>query len=1281
MKTRMQRAEWRRPCHSVLPARPQPVGLATILFLLLSHGLTAAGAAETDWPMWRYDASRRAAAPAPLPEKLRLQWVRQLPTPAPAWSQEQYKLQFDRSYEPVVMGDQIFVPSMVRDSVTAYDTETGQRNWRFFCDGPVRFAPIAWQGRVYCVSDDGFLYCLDAEDGTLKWKVRLAPADRTVLGNRRLISAWPARGGPVLHEGTIYCTAGIWPFMGVFIYAIDAETGRIVWENSGTGAIYIKQQHSSPAFGGMAPQGYLTVDQDRLLVTGRTTPACFDTKTGKLLYYPLSDRSFGKYVGGCSASIWSDWYFNNDVVYRLSDGLGLGTISAQVMTRDSVVGIRDEGRVVAYQLAEVQKKDPKAKKIRIQVAARSVWESKTDPALDRIHFQAGPQFYGSNSEGLVACLAPPTEETPTARITWQAEVKGEVWRMLAGDGKLFVVTQEGQLYCFGPQRTRVVRHREPPGADEPTAVEDSEKAKAILAQTSGRKSYGLWLGANDTNLLREVLRQSEMRLVALDPNAARVASWRSELDRAGLYGSRVAVHRGNLASAELPPYWISTIVIENLTRTGLGRDASSIEKLYNLLRPYTGVAWINANRRQQLKLYQQLANADLPGCQIESLDRALIIRRTGGVPGAADWTHQYGDVANTVCSDDQLRAPLGLLWFGEESAFGDVLPRHGHGPPEQVVGGRLFIEGIDSLSARDVYTGQTLWQRKLKGLGTFGVYYDTSYKHDFRDLTYNQQHIPGANTRGTNFVATADRVYVVQGAECHVLDAATGLTQRIFLLPGQDGPSQEDWGYIGIYDKYLIAGQGFAEYSWAIDKNDKTGRKWASSFDRLASKRLVVMDRYTGKVLWTCDAHHSFIHNGIVAGRGKVFCLDAPPPYLRRKARDQDLRIDARARLIALDIRTGQVAWKNEEGAFGSWLGFSERFDILLQAHRGSRDMLWEPDSRMATFHGETGALLWDRPNKYTGPCMLRDGVIITQERAYSLITGRPHTRHHPLTDEPVPWQYSRNYGCGTAIASRNLLTFRSAAAGYFDLTCDSGTGNFGGFRSGCSSNLVVANGVLNAPDYTRTCTCSYQNQTSLAMIHMPDVEMWTFSDIASSDAPLQRVGINFGAPGDRKADNGTLWLEYPRVGGDSPEVDLDLTPSNPTWFRKHSLRLQDGNLKWVEASGAIGLRSIRVRVAGQTEEDAEQTSPTEERSFTVRLHFYEPQNKAPGQRRFAVAIGGRVVLEDFDVAAEAKSAHIGIMRQFRGIRASEFITVDLTAADASAETVISGIEIFAEDD
>jgi hypothetical protein len=215
---------------------------------------------------------------------------------------------------------------------------------------------------------------------------------------------------------------------------------------------------------------------------------------------------------------------------------------------------------------------------------------------------------------------------------------------------------------------------------------------------------------------------------------------------------------------------------------------------------------------------------------------------------------------------------------------------------------------------------------------------------------------------------------------------------------------------------------------------------------------------------------------------------------VKRNAK-QDAKVGQTSRLLAMDLRTGRVVWDNRDVAFGTWLGFSEQFGVLVQAHRKSSDMLWEPGDRMAAFRAQTGEVLWDRKTNYSGPCMLRAGTIFTQESAYDLLTGLQRTYPHPLTGETIPWEYSRNHGCNTAIASENLLTFRSAAAGYYDLTNDGGTGNFGGFRSGCTSNLIVANGILNAPDYTSTCTCSYQNQTSLAMVHMPDAERCAHSE------------------------------------------------------------------------------------------------------------------------------------------------------------------------------------------
>jgi hypothetical protein len=42
-----------------------------------------------------------------------------------------------------------------------------------------------------------------------------------------------------------------------------------------------------------------------------------------------------------------------------------------------------------------------------------------------------------------------------------------------------------------------------------------------------------------------------------------------------------------------------------------------------------------------------------------------MLSREGALPGSADWTHEYGDPANTLMSRDELvKAPLGVLWFG-----------------------------------------------------------------------------------------------------------------------------------------------------------------------------------------------------------------------------------------------------------------------------------------------------------------------------------------------------------------------------------------------------------------------------------------------------------------------------------------------------------------------------------------------------------------------------------------------------------------------------------------
>jgi len=625
----------------------------------------------------------------------------------------------------------------------------------------------------------------------------------------------------------------------------------------------------------------------------------------------------------------------------------------------------------------------------------------------------------------------------------------------------------------------------------------------------------------------------------------------------------------------------------------------------------------------------------------------------------------------------------------------DVLPRHGHGPSEQIVGGRLFLEGMDGLSARDVYTGRTLWKTKVPGLDTRGIYHDETYLPDPLTTLYNQRHIPGANARGANFVATKDSVYLAVGNRCTVLDAATGQIGRSITIPAPPEKSAAEWAYLGVCDDVLLGGTGFAHFNRRFA--EQTLKSIVGITDYAASTGLAAFDRHTGRPLWRTSARHSFIHNGIAVGGGRVYCLDRLPKSAETKAARKG-HVPGTYRIAAFDLRTGRTLWEQTNAVFGTWLSYSKEHDLLLQAGASGADRLKdEARGGIAVLRAKDGREVWRNDSiKYSGPCILYHGLILTTPASYrpsagafSLLDGKIHCITNPLTGDLQPWRVYRTYGCNTPVASENLMTFRSGAAGFYDLAGHGGTANLGGFKSGCSANLIVANGVLNAPDYTRTCSCPYQNQTSLALVPMPEAELWT-CNFAGFDTPpgrrVRRVGLNFGAPGDR-LDDGTLWLEYPPTPGPSPRLPIAIQPANTLPFRRHASTVSGDGPAWVFASGLRDIESVKISLTTpKTENPA--TAPAAEAQprtlqsarYTVRLYFLEPDPVAPGQRVFDVVLQGRPSLAAFDVVAAAGSADRGIVREFKNIVADDELHLRLQKSPASSlGPILSGIELRLE--
>ncbi|MCI0458080.1 MAG: PQQ-binding-like beta-propeller repeat protein [Gemmataceae bacterium] len=1268
-----------------------PTRRAATLLLCLALALLPAPVRAADWPTWRYDSGRTAASPQELAAKLHLQWVREYPPLKPAWP-DQGKMQFDTAYEPVVAGKTVFVGSSRTDSITALDSATGSEKWRFITDGPVRFAPTVWEGRVYAVSDDGHLYCLDAARGSLLWKVRGGPADRRLLGNERLISAWPARGAPVIHEGKVYFAASIWPFMGIFIHCLDARTGSPVWTNDGDGSIYIKQPHNADSFAGVAPQGYFTIGSDRLLIPGgRSVPACYDLATGKLLRYQLAEH--GKRGGGAYVSAIGKYFFNGGAAFETATEKYLSAFGDPVVLAEDVAYAWSAGVLRAHDLKTASAKDEttldrRGKKVKVTKWKVADLGSCKIPRVEAL-IKAGQRLYVGWA-GKVAAFDLPLQKD--SEPSWEVKIEGTPVSLVTADDRLFVSTHGGRLYCFGAKQTEAIGYKRSI-TTEPTG-EWAAKAKSILDTTGVREGYCVAWGSGSGKLVLELARQSRLHIVVVERDARKVDELRSRLIAADLYGERVAVHAGDPLTFPLPPYLAALMVSEDLQAAGIEPNAAFVKKAFQVLRPYGGVACLPLDDTGRRDLARVVADAKLPGSRLGAWADGVLLSREGGLPGAGDWTHEHADAANTRVSKDTLvKAPLTLLWFGGPSHEG-ILPRHGHGPQPQVLDGRLFIEGVHMLRAIDIYTGRLLWERSLPGVGAF---YD------------NLAHQPGANGSGTNYISTRDGIYIVHFHSCVKLDPATGKRLATFTLPaapGAKGPPR--WGYINVAGDYLIGGSDplfdpklvvtekqlreaaakekedeEKEAKEPAGKDDKKAKEKEGPLARLlkrlrndndnlsSSKELVVMDRHSGKVLWSAKARSGFRHNAICIGGGRLYAIDrlSGPEAARLKRRGEEPKYPPR--LIVFDLKTGAVVWSTEKDVFGTWLSHSAKHDVLMEAGRVARDTISDEPKGMRAYRADSGKELWFNP-KYTGPAMIHGDLVLRDQAACHILTGGPKLREHPLTGEQTPWAWVRNYGCNTPMAAEHLLTFRSGAAGYFDLCGDSGTGNIGGFRSSCTNNLVVAGGILTAPDYTRTCTCAYQNQTSLALVHDPDAEMWTTFGTTDARGIIKRVGINLGAPGDRKDETGMLWLEFPSVAGKSPAVPVKVAPVGVEWFRRHETAVEGSGLKWVAASGVKGVEAVNIAL-GASEAG---------RSYTVRLHFLEPEKLGPGQRVFCVALQGKEVLKDFDIARAAGGANRPVVREFRGVPVTSSLTVTFRPAEGAAvrSAVLCGIEVRAED-
>jgi outer membrane protein assembly factor BamB len=284
---------------------------------------------------------------------------------------------------PVIAGDRVVVGSG-DGNVYALDAATGQERWRVETGGRVRSSPAIGDGVVFVGSADGVLYAIDLETGELEWRFETEGASYSSAEfgfDRKTIQSSPAlTAGAVFfgsRDGKFYAVEAVsgeqrWrydhstPWVvasaaigdnlaivgtsdGLFVHAIDIETGEEVWRFETGDRVF-----SSPALSGSTV--YVGVHDGRLLALDAGSGALHWALNfgGAVMSSPVIDA--GRiYVGCDDGSVYSIRLENGPpprrAVFWDEERVGWNTLASHEHVRDHFASFGYE-IVDRFQLSE-----------------------------------------------------------------------------------------------------------------------------------------------------------------------------------------------------------------------------------------------------------------------------------------------------------------------------------------------------------------------------------------------------------------------------------------------------------------------------------------------------------------------------------------------------------------------------------------------------------------------------------------------------------------------------------------------------------------------------------------------------------------------------------------------------------------------------------------------------------------------------------------------------------------------------------------------------------------
>lgn len=603
-------------------------------------------------------------------------------------------------------------------------------------------------------------------------------------------------------------------------------------------------------------------------------------------------------------------------------------------------------------------------------------------------------------------------------------------------------------------------------------------AQHILDTSGIKRGVCLVYGCGEGQLAYEIAKRSELKVLGFEENATKVATARTKLDQAGIYGARVSVLQGTLSSLNSRDYAANLIVSDTMIADGTCPGTAA--EMYRVLRPAGGVAFLG-----------RPSGGSLTQSTLESWLGSLSYTTTSdgnglwsrverpALAGAGEWTHYYANVANTAAtSEANIQSSMKLLWYGQPGPR-YIIDRHNRPQASLYKNGMIITPGIDGTDATVAEPGD--------GVGRVMAY------DAYNGTRYWDVIVPKAARvailKDTGWVAMADDyVYVANQKNCVGLEMQTGEPTIHLATPDVSGIGQLNWGYVAVVDD-KIYGSGQKDGASLIGHSmSDIYQVYYDNKPIATSRYLFGRDRITGSELWTYKRSGGgsvIINPCIVIDGNYIYFIESRNSSA---VSDSDGRVPAgtlfsgsNEYLVKLNRTTGAELFAVPIDLPFQHMAYLSYADNKLVAVGSWNNPGCSYEHR--AYDPSNGSLLWTG-NHYTGTVNTDHGE---QDQHPCFVGGTLYSRYYKVNmSNGIASGFAMDRGsggCGTQSGCPTHLFARSNNPAMYTLGSTSASQMVSEIRPGCWINMIPAGGLLLIPESASGCECPYTIQASLAFV------------------------------------------------------------------------------------------------------------------------------------------------------------------------------------------------------